>query len=191
MDQPISNEQPVVPVISAKSTRKGPIIIVVLLGILVGGGILAYSLVQKPANEESPTTSRKTITPSRTTGVTTPHYIGEQNIVLLDVSGGTASGAAIRSISSGVSQHSVYASLPDPPQGEFYQAWVVGLANDFITIGRLSMDETGVYSVISDYNFDPSDTFAFSDLFNTVIVTLEKEDNGVTGTKILEGYFTQ
>lgn len=171
-----STIQPSTPQSSSKSPLKA-IVIIIVLGLLVGGGFLAFSLLQEPS----------TTTPKE--GVT--QYVGSQTIPLSDVSGGTSSGTATRNITKGKSTHSISASLPEPTEG-YYQVWTINSENRF-KLGRLTRDGQGDFSLETEFNFD-SDNPAFSTFPATnseLAVSLETTDDSVMEVKVLQGNFTQ
>lgn len=196
--QPAAEQPPTTPASSdipesqPKPSRKSLVVLTTLLILLAVAGTGSYFLFQKQEGAEPAAPSVQIPTfPSPTPQPQATHYLGSQTIALRDVSGGTSSGSATRSIIPGNVFHAVYATLPDPPEGQFYQAWAVGTENNFRGIGKLSKNFEGVYTTIRNSRFDSSTAYTFDEFFNTTIVTLESVDDEVMETKILEGTFTQ
>jgi hypothetical protein len=191
--QGVSQTSPVqanTPKYSPKSPLKA-MIVVVLLVVLAGGIYAAYTFLQpKPSTQKQ--TSGTAVPGTDQNGVETSQYVGSQTITLRDSQGGGNSGNATRSIVPGNNFLAVYANLPDPEEGKFYQTWVV---REEISVksGRLLSDTPGSYSSVSNYAFNATHPrYKDSDgLYNTVIVSQESSDDNVMETKILEGTFTK
>ena len=75
------------------------------------------------------------------------------------------------------------AKLADPPQGQFYAAWLAKNPSDknLLKLGRLQKDKDS-YSI----SFNQDGDFS---LYKVAIVTLETNEDGKPETKILEGAF--
>ena len=166
-------------------------IVVVLLVVLAGGIYAAYTFLQpKPSTQKQ--TSGTAVPGTDQNGVETSQYVGSQTITLRDSQGGGNSGNATRSIVSGNNFLVVYANLPDPGEGKFYQAWVAR-EDKSIHSGKLFRFDSSTYSSVSNYAFDATNPpfQNFNGLYNTVIVSQETLDDNVMETKILEGTFTK
>ncbi len=176
-----------------KSSPKSPvkaIIIIVFLLILAGGVYAIYTFLQpKPSTQKQ--TSGTAVPGTDQNNLSTSHYVGSQTIALSDSQRGRNSGNATRSIVPGNNFLVIYANLPDPGEGNFYQAWVVQ-KDKSIHSGKLFIFDPGTYSSVSNFVFDATNPpfEDFDELYNTVIVSLETLDDDVMETKILEGTFT-
>ncbi len=121
---------------------------------------------------------------SRQLGVTIPEDV--ERISLADISGGSATGLAIRKYEGGLFEHTILAALPDLSEGKFYAGWLVrgkeGEANySMIATGKLRVAKSG-------YLLDFSSSKDLSD-HAAVVVTLETKDDGKPEKNILEGSF--
>ena len=160
------------------------IIALILLGLLAGGIYAAYTFVRpKSSTLDSPNTVQNVESGS--------HYVGSQIATLNDVSGGASAGAVTRTVSQNNVSFIVNATLPDPPEGQFHQAWVVNRDGAVLSVGRLSQNQDGSFSLNTSYEFDPSETFTLDDMYNTFIVTLEITDDDLIENSLLEGVFTE
>lgn len=117
-------------------------------------------------------------------GVTIPQDV--ERTMLKDVSGGSASGLATRSMEGGRFLSTVLAALPDPAEGAFYEGWLVrGQEGEdgfsVVGTGKLNVSKGGY---LSEFSSDQNLTG-----HSRVIVTLEKIDDGKPETHILEGSF--
>lgn len=85
------------------------------------------------------------------------------------------------------------ANLPEPPEEQFYQAWMIQSDEAPFNAGTLSMKEEGVYSLQTDHQFDPIEPYftTFDTIHNTMAISLESADDQTMETKILEGTFTE
>lgn len=188
-DMPATTE---VPETGVKPPRKFPRFVIILLIVLVIGGILAYFLLQRlDRTKPAATDAQKTIRQSPTPQSQTPHYVGSQTITLRDLTGSISSGTASRKIDSDNISVLLEAGLPDPEEGQFYQAWLIKTGDDYLPLTKLSKNIEGKYTSTNNVNIRPSDSFLFSDLYNTVVVGLETTEDNTIETKILEGTFTQ
>ena len=189
---PIIPTSPEAPETPSRPPRKIPFVIIIVLVFLLAGGVLAYFWLQQPTSQEPAPVSQKTISAPSPTPITqaAETYVGYQTISLRDVSGGTSSGSTTRSIIPGNVFISVDAVLPDPGEGQFYQAWLITNEGVSTSFGGLSKTGEGTYSSVGVFN---TPTFASFDevLFNTMAVTLESTDDDVMETKLLDGRFTQ
>ncbi len=190
--QGVSQTSPVqanTPKYSPKSPLKA-IIVVVLLVVLAGGIYAAYTFLQpKPSTQKQ--TSGTAVPGTDQNNLSASHYVGSQTITLVDASGDN-SGNATRSIVPGNNFLVVYANLPDPGEGKFYQTWVAR-EDKSIHSGKLFRFDPSTYSSVSSYAFDATNPpfEGFDGLYNTVIVSQETLDDNVMETKILEGTFTK
>lgn len=175
-----------------KSFPKIFIIVALLLVIILGGGAYAYFSSQRK-EDSSRAEQAGTIAPSLVPTIALKtEYVGYQTITLTDVNGGTSSGTATRSIMPGYLFRYVQASLPDPPEGQFYHVWVRKPDGDYLSTGqRLSKGKDGSYSMVEGGKLDLSALYQFEDFSNIIAVSLETSDDGAIEKKILEGTFTQ
>ena len=94
-------------------------------------------------------------------------------------------GTATSELVSGTFQHLIVATLPDPPEGYFYEGWLIrSKPFDFFSTGRLIQhaDDLKWYLVWTDVE-DRRD-------YNKVIVTLEEDDGDeAPADHVLEGVF--
>lgn len=204
MDQTMPNQPSVQPRVNqevATLTTQSPpkssskkLIIASLVLVLVIGAI-AYFILQKPQSETPPIAQQPTsISPTPTEPViSVTNYIGTSTVILSDVSGGSSSGNATRVNDIGKATLTLEATLPDPLEQNFYQAWVVNSGGGSRPLGRLSRENEGTYSLEVKFNFPPSSPpfTEFDELHNTVVVSLESVDDDSIETKLLEGTFTR
>ena len=99
---------------------------------------------------------------------------------LRDVMGTTSSGIATRKYETGLFTHEILVDLPDPDGGEFYEGWLVK-EGDVVYTGKFRVAKGG-------YVLEYSNTKDLSD-YNEVVVTLEKKDDKLPETHVLEGNF--
>lgn len=107
--------------------------------------------------------------------------------ILSDVSGGSASGSALRVFHEGQFTHVIEATLPNPPQGVYFEGWLVrGQKDDadfdFFSTGKMIQDEEGKWVLGYTAGRDYSD-------YAHVVVTLETRDDRKPEEHILEGTF--
>lgn len=188
----ITPEQPPVTIMPhetpPKRSLKGLVIIVVIV-ILVGALFLVYSSVGK----REKTNGQRAISTSPTIQPTKPaagQYTGSNSITLRDLSGIGYSGTAHRSIIENYFFRSIHANLPDPTEGQFYQVWIGNSQDEFIPIGSLYKDVVQRYSFVEGSEPE-TEILSFADMRNTIVISLESQDDGVMETKLLEGTFTQ
>lgn len=176
-------------------------IILIIIAIIVGGLIGIYSLRndQPPPSLEPPSiTSRQHPLPDQDQGL---RYQGSQMITLREVSSSNFSAVAFRVVGPFSILYSILADLPDPPEGSFYQVWIVKTQDytgsdpaNAAQIGRMEKYLLeGKYSFVYGFNYDPENPFfrEFTDLHNGLGISLETSDDNVMETKILEGIFTK
>lgn len=194
--QPESSQEVVTQIPESPPKRSPKILIIagLVIVIVIGGGALAYILLQKPQPKPTPIVQIPTPpSPAPTQPAQTASQTGSQTISLRDVNGGSSYGEATRSIVPGNASLVLDATLPDPNEDNFYQAWVVNAEGDFISLGRLSRNSQGAYSTSRTLEVDsllPPNT-EFDKLHNITVITLESVDDDSMETKILEGTFTQ
>lgn len=197
--QPTPSQQPSALTPSEEKSKGLPkIILVVLLSLIIGGVAILYIVFQQTRESEpslTPGGVEDQLITSTTSSQDQPsslHYIGSQTITLRDSQRGGNSGNATRSIVSGNNFLVVYANLPDPGEGKFYQAWVAR-EDKSIHSGKLFRFDPSTYSSVSNYAFEATNPpfQNFDGLYNTVIVSQETSDDNVMETKILEGTFTK
>lgn len=186
---PVIPTSPDVPETPSRPPRKFPFVIIIVLIFLLAGGILAYFWLQQPKPEPTPKVSFPATTAQPTKVPVTP-YVGTQTITLRDITGGSSSGTATRTLTVNSAAHSVSTSLPDPGN-DFYQAWVSKPGGRQILLGRLTKSDEGEYKLESKYDFPQSRTATFEELSNTVIISLEKVDDDQMETIIFQGEFTR
>ena len=98
---------------------------------------------------------------------------------LRDVGGGDASGIATRKTDNGVFVLTILADLDDPEDG-FYQGWLKK-GEEKVKVGSLRQAKGG-------YILEYSSSKGLED-YNTVVVSLEKDNDQEIGKVILEGSF--
>jgi hypothetical protein len=199
MDEPVQGvSQPsTIPTSTPQVSPKSPlkkvvkvVITVVLLGLIVGGGYAAYTfLLPSPTTQKQ--TSGTVVPRTDQNEVSTTHFVGSQTINLSDESGGTSSGTATRDTTQANISILVNATLPELSGEQFYQAWVENADGHILSIGKLSQNQDGSFSLESNYPIDPSATFTFSVMYNNLVVTFESTDDNLIETRILEGVFTE
>lgn len=172
-------------------------IVLVVVVALLGGGLLGYlSLQQPPPQVATPTEVPSTQRFQKAVS----HYVGEQTIMLRDVTGGNSSGTITRTITPGNLSYSARISVPDQDVGPFFQLWAQKAADysgedstDLALVAAFDYQAPGSFTLDYDLAFDPQNPFftSFHHLFNTVVVSLEMVNDGVMETKVFEGTFTQ
>ena len=183
------------------SKPKRPLVILVIIVALLGGGLLGYLSLQQPVSQGTIPTH----TPSPQ-----PHQesiaddVGEQTISLRNVRGGAATGSATRTYTSAEPariRFSISTNLPSPAaEGEFYQVWLADDVADVTSWVPLStLWERGDEFFMEDEytlplaSLSQDSYYAFSGL----VVTLEVGDganvtseDGTVGERVLQGNFT-
>ena len=105
--------------------------------------------------------------------------------VLVPIAGSHADGAATSDYIDGIFRHLVIGTLPDPPEGYFYEGWLVrSRPFDFFSTGEFiqHVDDLKWY-LVYESDDDKRD-------YNKVIVTLEPSDNDPAPAEhVLEGVF--
>lgn len=184
--QPVTVMSPETP---QRSSLKVPVIIIVILFVLAGAGFLGYSFLFK---QEKTSGQGAVPTPSaiEPTKPTVGQYTGSSSITLRDVTSSGYSGSAHRSVIPNYIFRSVHATLPDPPEGQFYQFWIAKQTGDLIPIARLFKDFEGMYSFVEGGKPLRANS-TFNDLSNTMVVSLESQDDENMETRLLEGTFTK
>lgn len=177
--QPVTEQPPAIStipqVIETPQKPKGRLylLIVFILALILAGIGASFFLFQKTSNTQ---------------------YVGYQTIKLTDATGGTLTATATRSIVLNNIFISVEANLSDPPEGSFYQAWLVDKEGDIFPTGRLDKVPRGVYKNVNALKIvEPFDDFkTVEELgYNTIVVSLEENDDIIMEQRILEGTFTQ
>lgn len=103
---------------------------------------------------------------------------------LRDVTGGSAAGIATRTETGEETSQSVLVALPEPIEGEFYEAYLVNPQDesaDPVYLGKLRSIKGGW---TLDYNLSEDQS-----MFNTIRITKEKMDDKQPEETILEGEF--
>lgn len=153
----------------------------VIILVLVVAGVLWFR--SRSSKEVSaPSTSQEKIEKSFNLNI--PDDV--ETADLTDVSGGDASGVGTRKFENGTFSHMVLADLPDLAAGTFYEGWLVrGKAGNedfvYISTGELRVAKGG-YLLEFESKVDYSD-------YAGVVVTLEKTNDKMPETHILEGSF--
>lgn len=184
------------------SHSKRPIILLVIIVALFGGGLFGYLSLQQPTTQD--TTPTRTL-PPQPPQESVPDDVVEQTIRLRNVRGGTATGQATRTYIPGEParmKFSISTSLPDPAaEGAFYQVWLVEDFNNLASWVPLSILWKGKngYSMENEYKL-PSGSLPLTSYYeySKMVITLETGDSahvtsedGEVGPKFLEGSFTQ
>jgi len=110
-----------------------------------------------------------------------------EKAVLKDVSGGYGVGLATKTVIGDEFIFSVSAQLSPPPDGKFYEAWLVKRTPepDVIPIGKLMNSETQHL-----WETTLRTLLEYSE-YRQVSITLEKEDDNVPEKTILRGTFAE
>lgn len=187
------------PSIQAPKSPKKLIVAIFILVLILGLGLIYLFLSRSSGQEASvsqkvvstPTPTQPRVEPTQVPGVS--HYVGYQSTTLRDTAGTNFSARAYRSVIPGHIFVAVYANLPDPEEGKFYQMWLKHEVNNFFPAGRLFKDANGRYTTVFGFEFDSSVPFfrTVDGLPNTVAVALETVDDTAMETKILEGTFSE
>jgi hypothetical protein len=169
--------------------KKKSLLIIGILSLLVLLGlgyffILRQDKAEPPAQPEASKIEPGTPDVSPTEAKKQPSYSGQ--IVLKAVGGFSGDGFAFREYDGQLFTHQISANLQGPPEGKFYEGWLVKNEPDlaFFSTGRLA-EKDGQYILSLISNTDQRD-------FNQAVVTLETETNGLDGipeTHVLEGTF--
>ncbi len=163
------------------------IIVLAIIVVIIGIVLVVMSSSSETATEvaTSPVPTA-TATPTSTTTATPADDASEvDEIILIDVTeGGTSSGTATRQYVDGTFTHQVTATLPDLPEGEFYEGWLVKADNsEFFSTGKMtkSGDEyTLTYTSATNHEDYP-----------LVVITRETVDDETPEEHILEGNLTE
>ncbi len=162
--------------------RKDIIIGIIILTIIAGGIYFWKRPPKTPLEIEKPSSVETTIEDKFK--IELPD--NAEKIQLKDVSGGTSSAMATRKFDNGSFNQVILADLPEPSQGEFYQAWLEkgnkGEAGyDLVSIGKLTIAKGG-YLLEFNSNKDHSE-------YKKVMVSLEKKFDSSVEKIVLEGTF--
>jgi len=176
-------------------TKKRLLFSVFFVFVTLGGVVGFFSLrssTMPPAPQTVPPAVNTEQPSPQITSFQSPLFIGTQTIVISDVRGGQLSGNATLRIDSTTISRSVEASLPPPPDGQFYQAWigkVLETESDFVPLGQLVGVREGSYSLT---RIEPlKEAVVSSDqIYDTLVVSLETIDDQIMEIEILEGSFT-
>lgn len=99
------------------------------------------------------------------------------------VEGTTGSGAAYLARTSNKLEHLVTATLPEPEAGKFYEGWLVKTGSnppEFTSTGKMFKTPEGQWRLeyVTDEAFDG---------YNSIVITVEQDDDGQPETHVLEG----
>jgi hypothetical protein len=97
---------------------------------------------------------------------------GVNSIELKDISGGDGMGLA--------TDNEILADIKDPDSGSFYQAWLESNNGKVVLLGNLNISKGG-WMIVYDKSKMPE--------AQKIIVSLEKRNDSIIETKILEGSF--
>jgi len=160
--------------------------------ILIAGGTFYFLVVRKSEVAEQAGSSPRAVSVPVSQG-TGSFYTGSQAIVLADLMGANLSGTAYRSIMFGHIFWAAYITAPDPPEGKFYQMWVV--QNEIVKYpaGILYKDWEGYYTGVYGYTLDTSGSYysTLEKFPNHIAITLETVDDTTMEQKLMEGTFTK
>lgn len=109
-----------------------------------------------------------------------------EEITLEAKNGYKATGTATRSFNDNGFRHEVIMQAGAPAEGKFYEGWLVGGPDGFVSTGELTEEEDGIWSLNFTSDKDMSE-------YNQVVITEETSANGfdkVPETHILEGSFS-
>lgn len=170
-------------------------LIIILAVVIVIIGVIWFVLARQDTEVSQTEVTVTTPTPTPTSTSTTTANEGttitsegkEVNTVsevsLIDVSGGESTGTATREFTDEFI-HTVTATLPDLPEGEFYEGWLVKAdSSDFFSTGK--MNKSGdAYELTYTSAEEPVE-------YPQVVITREKTDDQQPEEHILEGSFAE
>lgn len=163
-------------------------IIIALVIVVLLSAVGALLLVNLNDNDESTNVSSQPNSSTPISETTQEADEAEQQeieeILLESVGDYSGDGAATRTI-SGEYIHTVTANIGSPADGKFYEGWIVGGPDGFISTGKLEQETEGVWTVVFTANEDKS-------AYNRVVITEETEANGLDNNPedhVLEGRF--
>ena len=99
------------------------------------------------------------------------------------VSGQTGEGVATRSVGDSTFTHELFVQTTDPPEGKFYEGWLVG--DSVVSTGKLEKNSEGTWYLKFTSNDDLSN-------HDNIVITEETESQGLDGKPerhIFEGIF--
>lgn len=149
-----------------------------LLIVMVIGGFYLYKKLKTPKSLSTPTPSAIKSEIEGLFDYVIPEDLDSTE--LKDVSGGEGRGIATKKFENNLFTHAVLADLPDLASGEFYEGWLVS-GEKIISTGKLKIAKGG-------FLLEFTSKTDYSD-YNSVVVTLEKKDDKLPETHILEGSF--
>jgi hypothetical protein len=160
------------------------VVVGVLVAVVFGIGVV-YFLLQ--GDSEIVSETRTPVAQDVMEDVTPGDVVDmSENIVLAPVGNYTGVGNASRIYEGGHFLHMATASIEDPPEGKFYEGWLVKQDPElaFISTGKMVKNGNTYYLEFTDEE-DLRD-------YNEVVITEETEANGLDGnpeTHVLEGSF--
>lgn len=194
--QPATQESQQVVAASPKASQKPSkkkILFVVFFLILIAAGLTAgyLLLLQKPEPETQEVTTVTTPPTNVPISPSVAHFVGSKTITLSNLSDSSPSGSATLNIDPDNVTISIDVGLLDPPEGQFYQGWVLKTDEDYRSIGTLLKNNNGRYIATKSTKVLPTDYFEPSELYNIVVISLETIEDNTIETRVLEGTFTQ
>ena len=174
-----------------RSSNRVRLILIVIL-IIVGITVLGFLFLKPKSNVTSIPTNQIQIQ-EPTSEASSPHYIGTDTASFKDIESGASTGEITRDIEKGIVTRSISISLPEPPEGSFYQAWAVKDSEDKFPLGNLEETSPGVYTLDTINQFDISSFgyLEFEDFYSTTKVTLETQDDDIMEKELFEATFTK
>ncbi len=173
--------------------RKIPLFSVIVMMVLLGIVLVVYLLSQRSFDNQ-PRTENPIPVSSLPIESSTSTIFGTQTVNLVAIQDASPSGFgyANRNITSYNILHHVLAVLPKPPQGTFYEAWLIRNPNENFSLGRLYRSEEGQYLLTSDWVYFPNELpFSSFEDFPKIVVSLETSEDDVIERRLLVGQFSE
>lgn len=167
--------------------KKGYFLIVILTIVALGvfGVLYLYSKKSQGVFGEPPIYTQNKESDTKTPIDQMENVLEDRDTkkgILLDVTGGVGKGTASILRKGGKLFHKVKAELPAPPNGEFYEGWLVKKSpdNSFISTGKMTSEKAGFYEINYTALFEYPG-------YDFVVITLEKTDDQHPEKHIFEG----
>jgi hypothetical protein len=161
----------------------------VVIALAIGGGAAYYFFTQVQTLESTPKPTDNALTGAKGEEgekVVVDKKAKVESTTLKAVGSYEGSGKATRVFENGVFTHTVTANLDDPPEGKFYEGWLVtnDSHRDFFSTGKM-IKSGSAYTLTHEANSNQSQ-------YSQVVITEETEENGLDGIPedhVLEGSF--
>lgn len=177
---------------------KTKILIIVLVLIALVLGIMIYqggvSVSPQPSGLQPTSVLPPTSVSPQTGGAKAPQPpsdFAQENILLSDVSGGSAFGGANRYAKDGRFYIGILVQkLPDPPAGQFYEGWLsqAGKEGDGLPLGTMIKEEKGDFAGSYALGYAVAQNLR---QYTKVLVTLQTVKDGKPEKVILTGTFSK